>query len=299
MKKRLNRKGRVLSVLLAAAVLLLAVGLLMPYQDEKPETDARTASLSELTVSAAPLAKFEGSAFRQSIVQKERQDREAARKAAVAKQNTADAKERAIYLTFDDGPSSQVNRLLDLLDQYQMKATFFMLGPNVQQYPDSLVRMKNSGHALALHGITHEAGKIYSGPEAPAKEMAQDRDIVEKVSGVRTNIARVPYGSIPYLTEEMRDELAKEDLRMWDWHVDSRDWELKDKRYVTHTIESIQHMTEAGVAPVILLHDKPATIDHLPELLAFIKKQGYKTKVLTNDMAPVTFQCEGRCYAIK
>ncbi|WJY26335.1 polysaccharide deacetylase family protein [Sporosarcina trichiuri] len=299
MKKRLNRKGRVLSILLAAVVLLLAVGLLLPYQKEGNEQDARTAALGTLTVSAAPLAEFKGSAFRQSVVEKHRRDKEAARKEAVAKQNAADAKERAIYLTFDDGPSSHVNQLLDLLDQYQMKATFFMLGPNIKEYPDSLKRMEKSGHGLALHGITHQAGKIYSGPETPAKEMADDRDIVKQVTGVTTNIVRLPYGSIPYLTEEMRDELDKEDFHVWDWHVDSRDWELKDQRFVQHTIDGIRSMTAAGVAPVILLHDKPATIQHLPALLAYIKKEGYKTKVITNDTPPVTFQCEGRCYAIK
>ncbi len=295
MKKQLNRKGKVLSVLLLAAVVLLVIGLMLPSAKKESADAVRAATLAPLAVSFDPLADFGESPFRQSIVVKERQEREAARKAAVAKQNAADVREKAIYLTFDDGPSKESGRLLDLLDARQMKATFFMLGPNIETYPEPVKRMEKEGFGLALHGITHEARKIYSGKAAPAEEMAQDRNIVEKVTGVRTNLVRLPYGSIPYLTEEMRDELARTEFRVWDWNIDSRDWELKDNRYVQHTIEAIQRMSQAGVTPVVLLHDKPVTIEHLPKLLDFIQKQGYRTKVLTNEMAPVTFQCEGRC----
>ncbi|GKV70474.1 hypothetical protein NCCP2716_29720 [Sporosarcina sp. NCCP-2716] len=295
MKKQLNHKGKVLSVFLLAAVVLLAIGLMLPSAKKESADAGQAASLAPLAVSFDPLADFGESPFRQSIVVKERQERETARKEAVAKQNTADVKEKAIYLTFDDGPSKESGKLLDLLDARQMKATFFMLGPNIEAHPEPVKRMENEGFGLALHGITHEARQVYSSRTAPAQEMSQDRDIVEKITGVRTNLVRLPYGSIPYLTEEMRDELDRTDFRVWDWNVDSRDWELKDERYVQHTIQAIQRMSQAGVTPVVLLHDKPATIEHLPKLLEFIRKQGYRTKVLTNEMPPVTFQCEGRC----
>ena len=96
----------------------------------------------------------------------------------------------------------------------------------------------------------------------------------------------------------MRYVLDQNAFKVWDWNVDSRDWKLKDERYVQHTIQEIQKKKQEGETPIILLHDKQETMKYLPELLSYIKRQGYKTKVLTSDMPPLTFPCEGRCRPI-
>ncbi|WP_025785893.1 polysaccharide deacetylase family protein [Sporosarcina sp. D27] len=298
MQKHLNDKGKVLSAILVVAVVILLVELVMPNKNDEAASTLHKNSLETLPVSFEPMEGFEESPLRHSIILKERADKEVTRKQAVAKQNEIDQQEKSIYLTFDDGPSAVSDQLLDILDDYQMKATFFMIGPNIKEHSKSVVRMKKEGFGLGLHGITHEAGKIYSSPSAPVDEMSEDRDILENVTGVRSNLIRLPYGSIPYLTEDMRYLLDKSDFKVWDWNVDSRDWELKDRRYVQHTKQEIDRYMQAGVTPVVLLHDKPHTIEYLPELLSYIKKQGYQTKVLTNEQPPVTFQCEGRCHSI-
>ena len=295
---RLNNKGKVLSAILVVAVVILIVELVFVNKRDKTDATLHMTSLEPLPVSFEPIEGFADSPLRQSILLKERQDKEIARKEAVAKQNEIDQREKTIYLTFDDGPSAVVDQLLNILDDYQMKATFFMLGPNMKEHTKSVIRMKNEGFGLGLHGVTHEAGKIYSSVSAPADEMIEDRKILEDVTGVHSNLIRLPYGSIPYLTEDMRFLLDKNDFQVWDWNVDSRDWELKDRRYVQHTKQAIDQYIQAGVTPVVLLHDKPHTIEYLPELLSYIKKQGYHTKVLTNEQPPVTFQCNGRCHSI-
>jgi peptidoglycan/xylan/chitin deacetylase (PgdA/CDA1 family) len=96
----------------------------------------------------------------------------------------------------------------------------------------------------------------------------------------------------------MRYLLDQNDFQVWDWNVDSRDWELKNERYVQHTIREIEKVKQAGETPIVLLHDKQQTVKHLPKLLTYIKSQGYKTKVLTNEMTALTFPCEGRCRTI-
>ncbi|WP_039042223.1 polysaccharide deacetylase family protein [Sporosarcina sp. ZBG7A] len=298
MQKHLNNKGKVLSAILVVAVVILLVELVISNKNDEAASTLHKNSLETLSVSFEPMEGFEESPLRHSIILKERADKEITRKQAVAKQNEIDQQEKAVYLTFDDGPSAVTDQLLDILDDFQMKATFFMLGPNIKEHSKSVVRMKKEGFGLGLHGITHEAGKIYSSPSAPVDEMSEDRDILEKVTGVRSNLIRLPYGSIPYLTEDMRYLLDKSDFNVWDWNVDSRDWELKDRRYVQHTKQEINRYMQAGVTPVVLLHDKPHTIEYLPELLSYIKNQGYQTKVLTNEQPPVTFQCEGRCNSI-
>ncbi|REB08749.1 polysaccharide deacetylase [Sporosarcina sp. BI001-red] len=295
---RLNNKGRVLSAILLVAVVVLIFELVIANKSDKAAATIHTTSVETLPVSFEPIKGFEESPLRQSILLKERAEKEVARKEAVAKQNKIDQREKAIYLTFDDGPSAVADQLLDTLDAYQMKATFFMLGPNIKEHSKTVIRMKNEGFGLGLHGVTHEAGKIYSSASAPADEMIKDRKILEDVTGVHSNMVRLPYGSIPYLTEDMRYLLDQNDFNVWDWNVDSRDWELKDRRYVQQTKQAIDRFIQAGVTPVVLLHDKPHTIQYLPELLSYIKKQGYKTKVLTNETPPETFQCNGRCHSI-
>ncbi len=295
---RLNNKGKVLSAVLSVLVLVLIAGTFIENKSEQTKALIHTTSLETLPVSFEPINGFEGSALRNSILLAEREEKETARKEAVAKQNEIDQQEKVIYLTFDDGPSAVADQLLDILDTYQMKATFFMMGPNIKEHSKAVLRMKNEGFGLGLHGITHDAGEIYSSASAPADEMIEDRDILEEVTGIHSNLIRLPYGSVPYLTEDMRYVLDQNDFKVWDWNVDSRDWELKDRRYVEHTKQAIDQYMIAGITPVVLLHDKPHTIKYLPELLSYIKKQGYKTKVLTNEQPPVTFPCNGRCHSI-
>lgn len=280
-------------------MMVLLSGLVGSHEDKAKGSDPaiHTTPLEALSFSFEPAA-FADSPLRHSIIEKEMQEKEIAGHKAAAKQNEADQRENAIYLTFDDGPSSVSTQLLDILDEYKMKATFFMLGPNMERYPKAVKRMHQDGYGLALHGISHSAKKIYSSPAAPVEEMAKDQEILENLTGVHTKLIRLPYGSIPYLTEDMRYLLDQNDFNIWDWNVDSRDWELRSKRYVQHTIYEIQQMEHSGETPIILLHDIPKTVQYLPELLSYIKKQGYKTKVLTNDIPPVTFPCKGRCHPI-
>jgi peptidoglycan/xylan/chitin deacetylase (PgdA/CDA1 family) len=299
-RRRLNTRGKIaLSILLTIMIVLLS-GLV--GNDEKKvvkENDSIIEnSLEMLSFSSEPVVAFADSTLSQSIIERESKKREVARTKEVAKQNKIDQQENAIYLTFDDGPSNVSDQLMDILNIYQMKATFFMVGPEIKEYPEVVKRMHKEGFGLALHGITHDVGKIYGSQSAPAEEMIENQEILENITGVSSDIIRLPYGSIPYLTEGMRYILDQNAFNVWDWNVDSRDWELKDERYVQHTIQGIQKKVQAGETPVVLLHDKQETIKYLPELLSYIKRQGYKTKVLTNDMPPLTFQCEGRCRPI-
>lgn len=290
--RRLNKRGKIaVSILLGVGVFLL-LGL---SNNKSKGVELSNSSLPEtLTVSLEPMVSFADSNLNNSIAERERQENEKTRQKAFDKQNKEDKQENAIYLTFDDGPSEFADELLDILNNYDMHATFFMLGPNMEEHPEVVKRMKNEGFGLALHGITHEVEEVYADASAPVKEMTDDQEKLEDITGFTSKMARLPYGSIPYLTEEMRFLLDEDDFNIWDWNVDSNDWK-SDGSYVQNTIEEIERIKATDEAPVVLLHDRKETIKHLPALLAYIQKQGYKTKVLDNDMVPVTFPCEGRC----
>ncbi|MEN1967521.1 polysaccharide deacetylase family protein [Lentibacillus sp. N15] len=301
MRRRLNIKGKIAVAVLLVTMLVLLFGLTGMSKKNTSSSDEKVVQptpLETLSYTFEPMKAFADSTLNQSVIVEQRNKEELARQQAVAEQNQADQEQHAIYLTFDDGPSKVSHQLLNTLDKYQMKATFFMLGLNMKDHSDVVKRMKNEGFGLGLHGITHQAGKIYANPAAPVKEMTKDQQILVDIAGVKSKLVRLPYGSVPYLTEDMRDLLREKDFKIWDWNVDSRDWELKNKQYVQQTIEEIQQLEQAGETPVILMHDRPETVQHLSTLLNYIRKQGYQTKVLTNDMPAITFPCEGRCYSI-
>ncbi|WP_428911653.1 polysaccharide deacetylase family protein [Niallia sp. Krafla_26] len=298
--KKLNTRGKTALLFLVAIIVILIPGIVVNDGQKAAKVNESTIdpSLELVSFPSEPVTAFADSPLSQSIMEKDREHREAARIEAVDKQNQLDLQENTIYLTFDDGPSKLSNQLLDILDAYGMKATFFMLGPNIKEYPEVVKRKQKEGHGLALHSMTHDVGKLYSSQTAPSEEMKQNQEILKSVTGITSNIVRLPYGSIPYLTEGMRYELDQNGFIVWDWNVDSRDWEFNNHRYVNHTIWAIQKMKQKGETPVVLLHDKPETVKFLPKLLSYLQKQGYQTKVLTSDMPPLTFQCNGRCLPI-
>lgn len=293
MRHRLNKRGKIAVTLLVTIGIVIFLSSFGGQEDAAKVEDAT--SLETLSDSFEPIDSFANSELSHSIIEKEREQKEKVKKEKAVKQNKKAQKEHAIYLTFDDGPSKHTHKLLDILNDYHMQATFFMLGPNMKEHSEVVKRMKNKGFGLALHGMTHDTQQVYHDASSPSEEMIESQKILKSITGFSSNMVRLPYGSVPYLTQNMRFLLDQKEFHVWDWDVDSRDWEFQDERYVTHTIEEIEQMEDAGVPPVVLLHDQKETIKHLPELLDYIQKQGFKTKVLNNDMAPVTFQCDGRC----
>lgn len=298
-KKFKARKKMWLPILVVALIFLLSGLIVNVEMKAAKDSDSITGHSPEmLTFSNEPVPVFSESALSQSIIERENEKKEAAREKEIAKQLEKDHKEKVIYITFDDGPTAFTGQLLNILDDYGMKATFFMMGPKMKDNPDIVKRKKEEGHGLALHGMTHDVAQVYGDQYAPYEEMLESQEILESITGVQTEVIRMPYGSVPYLTEPMRYVLDENNFKIWDWNVDSLDWKFNSSQYVKHTIKEIQKVESAGEAPIILLHDKEETVKHLPKLLSYIKKQGYQTKVLTNDMEPYTFSCNGNCYTI-
>ncbi|ALC92685.1 hypothetical protein AM500_06295 [Bacillus sp. FJAT-18017] len=203
---------------------------------------------------------------------------------------TAPVKPRPVYLTFDDGPHRVSGQILDLLDKYNAKATFFLLDPNMKQYPEAVKRMASSGHALGLHGVTHDKKLFYKSSKSVISEMNQARATVKKLTGEDTTLIRTPFGSSPHMTPAYKEAVKTTGYRMWDWTVDSRDWQYRSNRYVDAVIEQVEKQ-KAGSGPiVILLHERPETLAHLPKLMDYLKKQNFILEPLTEDMQPVQFK---------
>lgn len=200
-----------------------------------------------------------------------------------------DAK-KTIFLTFDDGPSAYSNGIIDLLEAHHDKATFFMIDGNIRRYPAAVKKMVQTGETVGLHSVSHNPKIFYASVDSILGELTQNRQTLLEISGVESYIMRTPYGSVPYMTAEYRKAVQDHGYIMWDWNIDSRDWDYKDSRYVTSVINQLANMTNHTGPIVILLHERKETLAHLPELLDFLTKHGFESKAIDTSMTPVQFR---------
>lgn len=204
--------------------------------------------------------------------------------------------EKTVYLTFDDGPTASTLEILDILDKYKVKATFFMLEPGMKAFPDAVKRTVKDGHGVGLHGVTHDVSKFYQSPESALKEMQTAQETLLSITGVKTNLIRTPYGSIPYLTDSFRKVLSDNKFMLWDWNVDSDDWSASNKNYVQDVIDQLKTLDPSKHAPIILMHDRSGTVEQLPDLLNYLQKNNYQTEIIDNELESYSFECHDRCY---
>ncbi|MGE6630823.1 polysaccharide deacetylase family protein [Bacillus sp. NPDC077027] len=197
--------------------------------------------------------------------------------------------DKTIFLTFDDGPSATSNQLLDVLKAQNVKATFFMLGPQIQEHSATVKRLHQEGHQLGLHGITHDVKRFYQNDDSPLKEMKADQNILAAITGEYTHLVRTPYGSVPHLTDKQKAQLKKNGFVYWDWTIDSLDWKYKSAKYVPEVLNQLdlldsKHPKEPKI---ILMHDQPATAKYLGSLITQLKKKEYTFAVIDEAMRPL------------
>ncbi|SFD52295.1 Peptidoglycan/xylan/chitin deacetylase, PgdA/CDA1 family [Bacillus sp. OV194] len=211
---------------------------------------------------------------------------------SIPPQKEGAAEPKTVYLTFDDGPSNVSGGLMDVLSSYNAKATFFMLEPNILRFPETVKRMDQEGHALGLHGVTHDPKKIYRTKETVVQEMDQDNAALQKVTGKKTVLIRTPYGSAPYMKPPYQKAVKDHGYQLWDWTVDSMDWSFRSPKYVENSINQLKKIAHRNEPIVILMHERKETLESLPKLLEYLQKNGYQFKRIEPDMQPVTFHCK-------
>ena len=202
------------------------------------------------------------------------------------KDSQEQTQQRVLYLTFDDGPSEYTGKLLDLLDKYQMKATFFMLDTEMKRNPEMVKRIVAEGHGVGVHGVTHEKSSFYCGILGPLKEMEQANATLEHITGIKTNLARTPYGSSPYLTKKQAEALTAHHYVIWDWNIDSKDWSYRNPNKTFYaTTQMIQKSQKEP--KVILFHDIKYVVETMNLFLKWMEDHQYTSQPITIELEPV------------
>jgi peptidoglycan/xylan/chitin deacetylase (PgdA/CDA1 family) len=173
-------------------------------------------------------------------------------------------------MTFDDGPSATLTpKLLDLLAEHHMKATFFVVGQNAADHPEILKRAVREGHEIASHSWSHpNLGKM--GDEGVRRELQKTDDAIKAAIGMRPTLMRPPYGS---LTARQKEWIHREfGYRIIIWDVDPLDWKRPGPAVVTHRI-----LNETRPGSIILSHDiHPPTIEAMPATFDQLEAKGFK-----------------------
>lgn len=211
--------------------------------------------------------------------------------------NFTEPSEKTCYLTFDDGPDPNTTPvILDILKEYDVKATFFVVYHDSEDAKALYKRIVDEGHSIGIHSASHDYEKIYASVEAYLDDFARLSDHLEQITGKRPDIFRFPGGSINTYNSSIYKELIAEMIRRgytyYDWNVAAGD----AKSYEVSTEDILYNIFSADSSSkekIILLHDGGSyqtTAEALPEIIERMQAKGYSFAPITTDVRPVVFE---------
>ena len=203
--------------------------------------------------------------------------------------------EKVVYFTFDDGPWTGTPRLLDILDQYNIKACFFVTAQYMETEPlkNMLKQIKDRGHNVAVHSLTHNYKKIYASVDAFMSDYDAMDDLIFQATGEHSKMLRFPGGSNASYNKAIRPQLLQavrdRGIVYFDWNSFDGDVEgKKGQELIDQTIKQVNENTHS----ILLMHDMPSTAfvhDALPTIIERLKADGYKFELLNENTPPRQF----------
>lgn len=191
-----------------------------------------------------------------------------------------------VYLTFDDGPSGITEQVLDTLDSYGVKASFFVIGVENAKYQPLMKRMADAGHCVALHTYSHSYKTIYASSEAFWKDIGEMQHIVAENTGAAPTIFRFPGGSSNSvckkyggkgLMKRLANEAEEKGYTYIDWNVSAED--SNGGHPSAQTIaQRVLRGCKGKKCAVVLMHDSAAckaTMQALPAIIEGLQEQGF------------------------
>lgn len=191
---------------------------------------------------------------------------------------------KTVFLTFDDGPSANITpQILNILDKYNIKATFFVVGAMAEENKEILKRTYNSGHAIANHSYSHNYSKIYSNVDNFIYEVDKTEEALKKILGYNfnTRVFRFPGGSYGN-KKEFKEAINNKGMIYIDWNSLNGDAEgqgLSKDRLINRFLETSSNYEKL----VVLMHDAPgkqSTVDSLPSIIENLKQRGFEFAIL-------------------
>jgi len=196
-------------------------------------------------------------------------------------------KEKIIFLTFDDGPNPEITpHILDYLEKFDARATFFVKGNQIPSAPGILVRMKKERHSIGNHGFSH-ISLWTKKKNTILDEIGRTNELIEKTCGFRPAFFRPPYGNFRPGFPKLLDSFQ---MRVVLWSLDSRDYrENESPQSIVRNV-----LLAATPGTIVLLHDSGKnswnSLQALPVILGNLKNQGYQFASLGDKWIPPNIQ---------
>lgn len=199
---------------------------------------------------------------------------------AQARFGTVDCRDaKCIALTFDAGPSENSARLLDILKEKQVPATFFLLGKrHIEKYPELVERMAAEGHEVASHTWDHKILTRIT-PAQIRGELERTDDAIERITGKKPTLMRPPQGRTDDTVHKICRELGLAEVL---WSVTAKDYATTDSALITKRV-----LAQATRDGIILLHDLyRGTVPAVPGIIDALKARGYVFVTVPQLLAP-------------
>lgn len=195
--------------------------------------------------------------------------------------------DKIIYLTFDDGPDLENTPIvLDILKKNSIKATFFVLGTEIEKHPDLLKRIYDEGHAIGNHSYNHIYRELYQSANTYIEQLHHTDEIMKTILNVRPHISRAPGGSAGSFTTAYWDILKNQGYIEVGWNISSGD---ASNAKADQLLRNIIHQTENNKFlwshAILLMHDGKGhteTVKALPDIIKFYKEQGFDFHVINS-----------------
>jgi peptidoglycan/xylan/chitin deacetylase (PgdA/CDA1 family) len=195
---------------------------------------------------------------------------------------------KIIYLTFDDGPGPYTDRLLTILDKYNVKATFFVTGA-YPSYSYCIGKAYNAGHSIGVHTYTHNYNQIYASESAYWSDFEKIQNLIASQTGSRTNLVRFPGGSSnmvskinPGIMTRLTKSMNSRGYTYFDWNVISGD--AGETTCSTGVYNYMVKGVQSHTSSVVLCHDiKSYTVDAMEDFIPWAQSNGYTFLPLTTN----------------
>lgn len=203
---------------------------------------------------------------------------------------------KVVYLTFDDGPSKNTPKILDILKENNIKATFFIIHPYIESHNAIVQRIYDEGHAIGNHTYNHKFKYVYTSEEAFFKDFNKQQDFIKSITGSPSTAFRFPGGSKNTIVRNARGKdftkniiikLEEQGVHCYDWNVDSGDAHCTNIPCGTlcnNVLKEIKDKDGNLKNPaIVLMHDcmtKKTTVQALPGIIKIFKDNGYEFDIL-------------------
>jgi peptidoglycan/xylan/chitin deacetylase (PgdA/CDA1 family) len=203
---------------------------------------------------------------------------------------------KTVYLTFDDGPSQYTAKVLDILKEQNVKATFFVVYKDTEEAKNLYKRIIAEGHQLGIHNTVHDYQMLYKSPASYLEDFHKMDTMLYEVTGVRPTIFRFPGGSVNSYNKStykaIIDEMIRRGYLFYDWNVSAGDSSSEATGETSYG--NVMAKVLSSNPSIVLMHDtKKSTPDSIERIIKDLKEKGAILKKLDSTVYPITLGYDG------